>query len=536
MRCTRSSTRVSKAISLTLFAAFLLALPYVAAAKDYVLTIGGGYSPMGNQISLEKNILFFQRLLAEKKPDIASHEIFFADGDSAGRDLQYADPEGVPKLNRLLAEILGSENYLDFAYRSHRIPEVHGASSKENIDRWFDEVGARMQPGDRLILYVTAHGGRSKTKKKPYDTTIYLWNNKYIKVSELVERLDKLPEGVSVVTVMVQCHAGGFAHLIFEQGDATKDVSPRDRCGFFATLHSRQAAGCTADIEEENYHEYSSFFWAALGGKTRTGEPIDMPDYNGDGRVSFEEGHGYTLITSDTIDIPIKTSGEMLRAVVKKIDKEKQKSAEWHSADSPYEKLLALATPTETAVVEALSNQLELKGSDRAKQSRDAAKAIAKRRSELAKSSRVKDRDLDKLRNGIAGHLKLEWPELANLLSPHATEVIADHPHELLTVIESDDDYPKFKKLREEIEQIEQERIDLERRWVKHQRLVRTLENVALAANLKKFGSPDAQRRYARVLSFERGSLDRVSAALPEASEPVEEAAEPVEDSTQAGE
>src|SRR5262245_13740911 len=38
-----------------------------AAGKDFFLTIGGGYSRSGNQASLEKNVLFFERLLSEQK-------------------------------------------------------------------------------------------------------------------------------------------------------------------------------------------------------------------------------------------------------------------------------------------------------------------------------------------------------------------------------------------------------------------------------------------------------------------------------------
>ncbi len=32
-------------------------------ARNFVLTIGGGYSPSGNQVSLEKNVLLFNRVL-----------------------------------------------------------------------------------------------------------------------------------------------------------------------------------------------------------------------------------------------------------------------------------------------------------------------------------------------------------------------------------------------------------------------------------------------------------------------------------------
>ena len=46
------------------------------------------------------------------------------------------------------------------------------------------------------------------------------------------------------------------------------------RTNFSRVFDTTPAAGCTPDINEANYQEYSSYFWAALRGKTRTGEPI----------------------------------------------------------------------------------------------------------------------------------------------------------------------------------------------------------------------------------------------------------------------
>ena len=139
-------------------------------------------------------------------------------------------------------------------------------------------------------------------------------------MKDFVARLDKLDPQVRVVLVMVQCYSGGFANCIFNEGDAKKGVTGANRCGFYATVHNRPAAGCTPDIDEENYQEYSSSFWSAICGQTRTGQPVAPPDYDGDGRVSFAEAHAYTVLTSNTIDIPVKTSDAFLRAVSKTKD------------------------------------------------------------------------------------------------------------------------------------------------------------------------------------------------------------------------
>ena len=115
---------------------------------------------------------------------------------------------------------------------------------------------------------------------------------------------------------MVQCYSGGFANFIFKDGDPKNDLSKQPRAGFFATVEDRVAAGCTPDIREENYREYSTRFWEALCGETRMGQKVEQPDYNKDGKVSLSEAHTYVIINSQTIDIPIKTSDVFLRKFI----------------------------------------------------------------------------------------------------------------------------------------------------------------------------------------------------------------------------
>jgi hypothetical protein len=241
----------------------LLLATRAARAEDHFLTIGGGSSPDNNQVSLEKNIIYFQKVLAESGHAKARHDIFFSDGDEPGKDIQYVDPASEPpELNVLLARLNGNEHELYVQYRTHEVPGVRGASTRPALTKWFDNVGSKLKDRDRLFIYFTGHGGRGRP---PRNTTLALWNDSSMPVREFVGLLDRVPPGVRVVIVMVQCHAGGFADVIFEKG-TPPGLSKANRCGFFATLHNRQAAVCTADIDEENYHEYSTFFFAALHG------------------------------------------------------------------------------------------------------------------------------------------------------------------------------------------------------------------------------------------------------------------------------
>ena len=192
----------------------------------------------------------------------------------------------MPRANLLVARVFDKENDLDAQFRSHLVPGIRGCSSMENLDRWVDEVGRKLHAGDRLILYLTGHGGKGSDAQNPH---FFMWNREQVPVKDFVARLDRLDPNVHVVLIMVQCYSGGFANCIFNEGNPKKGVSPAHRCGFYATVHNRPAAGCTADIDEENYQEYSSSFWAAIGGHSRTGQSVQAVDSDGDDRISFAE-------------------------------------------------------------------------------------------------------------------------------------------------------------------------------------------------------------------------------------------------------
>ena len=479
----------------TLLAILLvMVVPSVATSADFFLTIGGGYSRSGNQASLENNVLYFQRVLEEIELGREHNDIFFSDGESKGQDLQVMDPSSIPKANRLMAELFGSRNSLGLSYRNHHVPAVRGSTRPANIRKWFLEVGRTMQSGDRLLLFVTSHGNRSKNSKDPYDTTIATWDNTSIKMTEFVKMLDGLPSGVQVVTVMVQCHAGGFARFIFNAGDPDKGLSSQQRCGFFATVHDRPAAGCTPEVDESSYVEYSTYFWAALSGRTRTGEKIEMPDYNNDGKVSFDEAHAYTILTADTIDLPIKTSGEFLSEYSKFGDDD----SDLLENDESYELILGLANPSQRVVLEGLSKQLKLSGDDRLV---DAWKALQARGNRGRSRGRREDSSADQLRRKIASDIKRRWPGLANVVNPVAVDLMTARRDEFVSAIEKHRDYKRYRELSEKSPQGE------DKRKVKFDRFLRVADNVALAENLRRINDPKRIAQYKAILRAESSGL-----------------------------
>ncbi len=478
----------------------LVAITNPIVAEDHFLVIGGGYAPSGNQASLERNVLFWQRVMAEKKISPENQSVFFADGDDPGEDLQVMDRKSIPKANQWMAEFFGSQSDLGLSYRNHRVPNVVGKTSLKNIQEWFAEEGPSMHPSDRLLIYVTSHGNDSKTRSQPHNTSISLWDGERLDVVELVKLLDTLPEGVRVSVVMVQCHAGGFARLIYNEGNPDRGLSKQSRSGFFATVYDRPAAGCTPEIDETTYVEYSTYFWEAIAGHNRVNQPIEPPDYNKDGKISFEEAHAYTILRSDTIDLPINTSGEFLGIESMFQD---DKHPDLLPRDLAYDEVLKLATPSERAILEGLSEQLELSGQDRLS---DAERLSNENRSRGRSRGRYRGRSEDpgdRLRRKIASHLRRRWPELANLMNPVSIELVTTRSDEFIQAVEGHPDYSRYRELT----RAESRDLDEREKRVKYERFVMAFENVILRENLLRLGDANAIDHFQKIVENENGVI-----------------------------
>lgn len=500
----------------------------VASAKDHFLTIGGGPSPESNQVSLERNVLFQQDVLAAQRPDNPAHDIYFADGGDEGRDLQYRASkfhENCPPARRMMAEVLGDHESMDLLYRNHEIPNVEGPSDPQLVRRRMRRLAKELQPGDRLIIYATAHGGKAKpsetsageedSEASSYDTSLYFWNTESVTASEFAGWLDRLPEDVTVVLVMVQCYAGGFAHTIFHEADADLGLAPHARCGFFAQLHDRGAAGCTPDVDDADYQEYSTFFWSALGGRTRTGESISTADYDQNGTISFAEAHAYAVLESDTIDVPVRTSDELLRKYSELGEKETESKHDKAAGGRPelmelsgsLATFLTKARPEERAILEGLSKKLELGEPVTIETAREKLKQLKEESKSAGRKTVQAERGARQALGRVRDDVYEVWPELNARYSPVAMELTSERADEFVKGVAAMSSYAALCKAREREQQRTDEQLDLLRQEAKVERLLRTAENVVLAANLPHVAGEEIVARYEKLRALEEGAL-----------------------------
>jgi len=299
------------------------------------LIVGGGPSVKYNQVGIESNVRYVERLFGDAIP----HKILFADGDPKSLTVLYID-----EANKTL-------------YREPKIKQLDGASQPDVVKAQIADIATSIAdaPKTTALLYFTGHG----TSGGNYDNNEFgMWKSKPLTVTDLAADIQPIPKANPVVVVMVQCFSGGFANLLFADGNPKGEVVDRDICGFFSSVAQRMSAGCQPTTNESDYHDFSGYFFAALTGTTRMGTMLAKPDYNHDGKVGMNEAFAYSLIADVSMDTPVCTSDAFLRRFVTMEDAT--------VFATPYAKITAWATPSQLAALNGLSTQLKMTGEDRA--------------------------------------------------------------------------------------------------------------------------------------------------------------------------
>ncbi len=248
------------------------------------LAFGGGGAPSYNEIALEKNMLYFQRSLQALNQPAAP--IFFANGNNGQATLRYLDEAGRER------------------FKVPNIPNLRGPATWDSLEQvfltWMDQ--ATVQP---LFFYFTGHGTLNPVDDN--NNAFILWKEDFMSVQDFTTRLDALPAAKPIVVMMAQCYSGAFANVIYEGGDPNRPVALRSRCGFFATTKDLPSVGCTPEVNEADYRDYSSSFFAGLTGLDRVGQTVTSADYNRDGKIAYAEAHAFAKIDEQTSDRPIST-------------------------------------------------------------------------------------------------------------------------------------------------------------------------------------------------------------------------------------
>lgn len=342
-----------------------------------VLIVSGGPNARYTQYAIESNA----RYVASLTRNAPWRRILFADGKPQSRTVSTLVDTPRTHARAVATWVWRLSSPADqIALRAPTLAPISGSSTPNGITQGLRAFTTSSNDGERQLLYFTGHGapGSDLLGHEDFNNTVYAaWGDDF-STRQLARELQRSKSRAPLVLVMVQCHSGGFANAMFRGGDPAAPVWNRDFCGFFASTADRQASGCTEQVNERDYQDFTTHFFAALSGMSRDGRAITGADYDGDGRVSLDEAYAYAQINDNSIDVPLCTSDAFLRHVFLLDDKAWQKTS--------FSRLVKGASPWQVAVLNGLSAELGLSGESRVRSAQTRLAAIGQKSQSKAQS------------------------------------------------------------------------------------------------------------------------------------------------------
>lgn len=464
-----------------------------------MLIVGGGPEREHNQVAIESNVRYVGKLIPPNYP----RTTLFADGDTQHDTVLFEEEDRAesPGAHILRLVLKGYEDN-SATVLHYRKPDLQtpldGASRRADLDRAFDQLGhegTNAGTPPNYLLYFTGHGSsnRNDLDNNRYD----LWNDRGLSVHELAGYIDRLPPSAPVTVVMVQCFSGAFGNLIFQGGDPKGELAGRDIAGFFATIRERVAAGCTPAVNEAEYKDFTSYFFAALTGRDRVGRKVTGADYNRDGRVSMDEAYCYAIANDESIDIPVCTSDVFLRRFATMKDDD--------VFLTPYRRVRGWASKAQGAALDQLSKRLGLQGDSRLQ---DAYKqgVLGQADDRSGRGSRDALQHLNALRNDAKRALTARWPDLLRVGTKDFDRA-RDEAAAELNRHAADGTYDELLRAEKAADQESDSQYHAELRESQLIRLARLGKSIVLEHTLKESGKPELAARLARLQSAERQVL-----------------------------
>jgi hypothetical protein len=485
---------------LVVLACVLALLPLIARAADstapplYALIVAGGPDEDDNAAQIEGHAKFVSQIL----PPGARRIVLFADGKTNGAKICYVSKTPDAVARQALSVLLPKNDDLSKPdLRALQLDvALDGPAETKPIHRAIGklaaEAAARPAP---ILLFFAGHGSpASGTLTPAYD----LWNDGELDVHQLARELTRVPPSAPVVLVMAQCFSGAFGNVLFEGGDAKGALARPHLAGFFSAAPDREASGCSWETGQADYQDFSSYFFGALTGRDRFGNPVTGADFDGDGRVTLHEAYCYAMIHDISIDTPGSTSEVYLAQHVHLKD-EKVFAV-------PYPQVSAEASPAQRAALEALSQRLGVASDQRMEDVADRlafADPIARDFQLDAENAATKQ--LNDLRLATLHSLFKDWPALGWADSDGyaaavtgATKALAANPALCANILDAD----RASDAAEGA--VDNEEADLLRFRHLYAAVVR-------AADLKQHGSKIEQAQFEELWQAEQATLPLVA-------------------------
>ncbi len=415
--------------------------------------VGGGADPSFTQVQLEQDLALFAQLAGAGG---APGAVLFAGGPGV-RAVQVLEPAASPegdahqRLRAELGTLLDPRPERDARFRVPGLKVDAPADAPAVLALLRQQLAL---PGERLDLFVAAHGDVGET---PAENYVSLWGDTSFDARELSTALTTPEARRSARFVITACFGGGFAEIAFAGAEVSAGAASHGACGLFATSAEHESNGCDANPDRQAQQGYALHLLNALRGQGRNGQPVSGLDLDGDGRIGLLEAHTRARIASDSIDLPSTTSERFLRSLA-------LEAAVGAEASAP-----GGSTPEEDAVIAALGARLEL-GDEAGVAAALAAAEVELEALALRLDERVAAEDEVLHRIGFA--LAARWPELLDPFRADFDPTLRANASAVAALLDSPD-AQEHARLRQETDRVLMEEDQLRLRWVLLTRLAR---------------------------------------------------------------
>jgi hypothetical protein len=278
-----------------------------AVATDHVWVVGGGPTLKSSQGQIELNVKWEQDVIQRRTPG-AKLATYFASGNGGLRDV-FITQRAVesPATLQPLARVFDQQEFNGDIYLHHSVANVLGSTRADQLTTRLEEDFRRLALGDRALFIFYGHG--TYEPKDVSGNALRLWGNTTLSARQLEKLFSTVNPVVPMRFFLPQCYSGGFARLMHKDAKREGAWVDHQRCGFMSVAEDREAEGCSASISVGDFRDYTTYFFAALDGRTRQGDALPTdPDLNGDGVVTLREAHLYSLVQANSTDLPRSTS------------------------------------------------------------------------------------------------------------------------------------------------------------------------------------------------------------------------------------
>jgi hypothetical protein len=467
----------------------------VCKAADYVWMIGGGPVPWNSQGQIELNVKWALEVIRRKNSD-SIIRVFYTDGDEPGPDVvayENRTAENSPMFP--IARVFGDAEANTEIYYNHSIPGVQGSTRAEPLKELLAQDFSRLTSADSGLIIYNGHG--SSDDADHGRNALNLWDKTSINVYDFEELLSRSDPQTPMRFIMTQCYSGAFSRTTHPgAADDTLELEG-NRCGFMAESAQRQAEGCSGSLRIGEYRDYTTYFFAALNGKSRLGEKLrGDPDRNNDGKVTLREAHFYTLANAYSTDLSRSTSEEYLSS--------------WQPW---YTRWISGNSTAENSVFSKLARESTAKnGLDRefARDIRSAVSYRKKLRNEYAmteqEDERLKDR-ITTVREAIRKDVLTRYPQLHARATDAYVKMITGRLPELRGAIMNHARYGELGGLYKEEAENAARLLDSERRLAQIEKVFRLRQLAKTEDYLARFAAQADRMGYDRLVRCEDTTL-----------------------------